>query len=132
RRRSLSLPARFADPRRPTTVVVGCLWAALAGCGGGASLPTPPVQATINWAARSRSIDAPSSALSVVLVLTKASPDGTDFKWTINRDTIPAGYAITYTSTNKAVVGTYPFTVSFYSQAGGGGSVVASASTTVT
>jgi outer membrane protein assembly factor BamB len=105
------------------------------GSGGGDSAgggtQTTLVKADIHWPARSRTLNAPSSALSAILTLPKANPDGTDFKWTINRDAALAEHTVSYTSNNQAKVGTWPFVARFFASAGGAGSVVGVAASTV-
>src|ERR1051325_2512961 len=96
------------------------LWIAVAvmmlfGCGGGSGPGgTANVNATIDWAARSRNLSAPSSALSATFTLTGAKPGGGDFSFTITRDSNPAAYTKSYTSHNQARVGTWPLHVRFY------------------
>jgi streptogramin lyase len=132
---------------RPSTEKNMRVWTCLAalfmlfllpGCGGsGSSTPTPTgpaanVNASINWAARSRALDAPASALSAVLILKSANPTGGDFTYTINRDPNPAAYTRSYTSPRQALRGTRELQVRFYSQPDGGGSVVGSIDATMT
>jgi outer membrane protein assembly factor BamB len=107
------------------------LW--LFGCGGGSSTPTPaPLSLDIHWAARSRVINAPSSARSVVLTLSQAAPDGSDAIFTINRETAPAEYVQHYTSPTAVSLGTRLFTARFFADADGQGPVVGIAAATVT
>ncbi len=110
---------------------------AFAGCGGGGSdnntvTRTTPVKLDISWAARSRAVNAPSSALSAVVTLKGANADGSDFTFPINRDAAPAAYVKTYVSTLPATVGAHPLTVNFFAAADGAGANVGVASTTVT
>src|SRR5689334_13719635 len=58
----------------------------LFGCGGGGgggggtqNVATTPVKVNIHWPARVRALEAPTSALSAVVILSHANPDGTDF-----------------------------------------------------
>src|SRR5579862_6871639 len=111
---------------------VAALLFGLAGCGGGGSPQTTPVKLTISWAARRRVVDAPSSALSAIVTLSNANPAGGDFTWTIDRNSAPAAYTSTYTSTSSAKAGSTQVTVRFYAQAGGQGAVVGIAQATVT
>jgi hypothetical protein len=112
----------------------------LPGCGGGGGGSTTPapvgpaanVNASINWAARSRALDAPSSALSATIILKNANPAGGDFTYTINRDPNPAAYTRSYTSPRQALTGTRELQVRFYSQPDGSGSVVGSIDATIT
>jgi probable HAF family extracellular repeat protein len=107
------------------------------GCGGGggggtAGVGTTTVKMDIAWAARSRAINAPSSALSASLVLTGAGPTGGDFTFTVNRDSSLAAHTGSYTSSNSAKAGTWPLTIRFYAQANGAGAVVGIAQSNVT
>lgn len=113
----------------------------LPGCGGGGGgnggggaggTTTTAVQASVHWAARSRTLNAPSSALSMVATLHNAAPGGGDFAFTVNRDASPAAYTTTYTSTTLAKIGTWDFAARFYAGANGTGDVVGTASATVT
>jgi hypothetical protein len=109
----------------------------LFGCGGGGSggetaPTTTPVRYRISWEARSKAIDAPSSALSATLTLTGANPGGGDFVSAVNRREAPAAYTEEYVSTVPARVGTFPMTVAFHADANGSGRVVRLAKSTVT
>jgi hypothetical protein len=106
----------------------------LVGCGGGSSdaPQTTPVRVAVNWAARSRNLDAPSSAQSAVITLKEANLNGTDFNFTINRRTNPTEYTASYTSPQSARVGNWPLQVRFFAEAGGGGGIVGSAQDTIT
>ena len=112
-----------------SSLLVVCL---LPGCGGGgsdglAATRTTPVKLSISWAARSRFINPPASALSVVVRLQGAHPDGGDFVVTINRRADPAAYVQSLTTSNQAKVGTWLVRASFFAQPDGGGSLVGSA-----
>lgn len=113
---------------------------ALWGCGGGGGNSNGGsgsvgqnvnVNVAINWGARSRALDAPSSALSAVITLKNASPTGGDFAFTLNRDAAPAAYLKSYTSPNQAKVGTWDLQARFYAQPGGSGSVVGTSDATI-
>src|SRR5262249_55421395 len=100
----------MARTRVPASMLL--LLAFVTSCGGGGGSggsgpKTTLVKVDIHWSARSRTLHAPSSALSAILTLQKASPDGTDFKWTINRDAALADHTGSYTSNNPAKVGTW-------------------------
>ncbi len=114
--------------------------ATLTGCGGGSDTPamvtrTTPVVFAINWAARSRAIGGPASALSAVVVLKGAAADGTDLTISpaINRDAANlAAYTQNITSANVAKVGTFPLHVEFHAQTNGAGDLVGVADASVT
>src|SRR5437899_6563220 len=84
----------------------------LAGCGGGSvgngnpGTRTAAVKVSVNWAARSRALSGPSSALSAIITLKGAAQDGTDFSFTVNRPADPAAQTSDYVSSAQAVVGT--------------------------
>ena len=109
---------------------------ALTGCGGGGggggNDGPAPVAATysVEWAARARTAG-PSSALSVTFALLNAQNQSvvTDVR---NRNTAPAAYNATYTTTQKVKPGSYTARFTFHSGANGGGDVVASGSQAVT
>lgn len=120
-----------------TSFVVLSLAIGLVGCGGSSSstLPgatTTPVHYRIAWATRSRTVQAPASALSATLTLTGASAQGGNLIASVDRLADPAGYTADYTTTTQARTGTYPMTIQFYDQAGGAGNVVAQGNATVT
>lgn len=107
----------------------------IAGCGGGGgsdALPTTAnVLASIDWAARTRGLKAPSSAQSVVITLKDALPGGGDFHFLINRDAAPAAYTQTYTSPGLAKLGTWTMSAMFYGQNDGSGDAVGTAGAVV-
>lgn len=110
------------------------LLASVSGCGGGdgsSATRTTPVKATINWAARGRALDAPSSALSVVLTFAQANADGSDAQFIVNRRTDPAAYTENWTSPTEIKVGTFTLTARFYASANGQDALVGTASATV-
>jgi len=103
----------------------------LFGCGGGggdstapAAIQTANANVTVNWAARTRDIDAPASAQSLIITLKNASTTGTDVAFTINRDAAPAAYKKSYSCPQLAKVGTLDLNAKFYAQPNGTGSVV--------
>lgn len=122
----------------------------LSGCGGGGSAPAPLLpppdpgptnpaptpaaraQITIYWGARSRNVNAPSSALSAVVTLQGAATQGGDISFTINRRTAPGAYSETYRSPVEARVGTWALSVVFHAGEYQNGAVVGRAATVVT
>lgn len=108
---------------------------ALAGCGGGggnsgggSNNETP--QLTIIWPQRSRSLNAPASALSAVITVADASSRVLIF--THDRDaTQTGGYTETFSAPSSLAKGQYTVTVQFYSQADGKGSMVGVATQSV-
>jgi YVTN family beta-propeller protein len=113
-------------------VVIAAIVACLSGCGGGGSggsqsaAPIPP-RVVIRWAARSRDLIAPSSALSAVVTFVHASPDGSDASFVVNRRQDPAAYAALALSPPPVLVGATLLTVHFYAQDNGNGAVVGQA-----
>src|SRR5438477_13119602 len=100
----------------------------LPGCGGGGGggggaaaveTRTSQIKLGINWAARSRSVDAPSSALSAVIMLKDANPTGADYSFTVNRRPDPAAYSETVTSPGAALIGLRDLSVRFFALADG-------------
>jgi hypothetical protein len=119
--------------RLPTSVVLAVsIVLFISGCGGGseptpvvsAPAPTANVNVTVNWAARTRDVDALASALSAVFTLKAADPTGSDFSFTVNRDSAPAAYKKSYSSPRLAKLGTWDLAARFYAQPEGQGSVV--------
>jgi hypothetical protein len=99
--------------------------------GGGASQETP-VQLSIDWGGRSRGVTGPPSSLSARLSITAAKGDGTDLTYVVNRESAPAAYSRTYTTTEKLKPGNWPVLVRFYAQANGAGPLVGVAQKTAT
>jgi hypothetical protein len=103
----------------------------LGGCGGGgggtpglnAVVPTIP----IHWAARSRQVNGPSSALSVAVSLQSSTLSTTEATLSADRVTAPAAYLANYTASQAIVPGPYVLTANFHSGAGSTGAIVASA-----
>jgi hypothetical protein len=103
------------------------------GCGGAGShrltaKTSTLVAISVAWPSRSRTIGAPSSALSCVVTLDNAKPEGGDFRFVIDREPMTASFSKTYTSPVEALIGATTETVQFYSAAGGTGTLVASSS----
>lgn len=110
-----------------------------AGCGGGgssASLATP-VTLDINWAARTRAVNAPASALSAVIRLSAPSNLPSEVPVTlppVNRADDPAAYSQKYVSPDPAgrIGQARTLSVTFFAEKDGKGSVVATASRELT
>ncbi|MBC7528553.1 MAG: peptidylprolyl isomerase [Chthonomonadaceae bacterium] len=115
-----------------------CLMSMLfAGCGGSGSGNNSSsnngtaVAFGVNWAARSRAVDAPASALSLKATLRAASASGTDILLTVNRRDAPEAYSETVTFPTDAKQGIQNLTVIFYAQKDGMGAVVGTAAASV-
>lgn len=108
----------------------------LAGCGGGGGggdTRTVLPRITITWAARaSRATPAPSSALSALVRLVGAAPDGSDVLFVARRHSELAAYSETYSSTTPARLGTFSLRVEFFALDNTGGDIVATATGTAT
>ena len=111
-----------------------------AGCGGGggssASLSTP-VTLDINWAARTRAVSAPASALSAVVSLSAPSTLPSETPVTlppVNRSDDPAAYSQKYVSPTPAgrVGQSRTLNVTFFAEKNGQGSIVGTASRALT
>ena len=125
--------------RSAWTWIMLCLAAiALAGCGGGdsSSNNNPGVTAAnvtlgVNWAARGRDVNAPSSAQSVTATVVGGSEQSTDVTVSANRNPAPAAYTQTLTFPSAIKLGTQTVQIRFFAEANGAGAVVGTASTTV-
>ena len=104
--------------------------ASTAGCGG--SSGSMPVTVQIDWAARSRGVGGPSSALSASIVVFGAKPDGGDIRFSAERPAGAAAVSGSYRSPGNAEVGSFPVAVHFYAWPGPSGSEVGIAYTTLT
>jgi hypothetical protein len=135
----------------PILLVIIC--AILIACGGGGSGGTgtsssttttattsttastgstmTPVRLTINWAERSRILNAPSAARSAVVTVFAGVNASTDYKFTIDRNNAPAAYSQNYTSPASVRKGTLLVDIAFFSEPAGLGSVVAAAAADV-
>src|SRR5207248_494614 len=107
---------------------IAAVWlAAVAGCGGGggsdSSAPVP-VSVAIHWGARTRAMNAPSSALSVKITLLGAAGGGGDVVITVDRDPNPAEYTATAKSSVTARPGAWELHANFHAQRSGRGDVV--------
>lgn len=102
----------------------------LLGCGGGGggSASFSLLKVSVDWGARSRSLDGPSSALSVVVRVQGASESGADLLYVANRGADPLAHSETYPTGMKAKVGSHQVTATFFAQGSGTGSVVGVAS----
>ena len=98
----------------------------LSGCGGGestsTSVTTTPLKLDIAWAARSRALSAPSSALSAVVSVKQTSFPA------IDRAADVAAYTQSYVSPSQVPPGPNLLTVTFYAGRAGAGAVVGTAS----
>jgi hypothetical protein len=94
--------------------------------GGGAATVTRVIMNVV-WPERSRAVTALSSALSMVVTMPGANQDGSDFTWTVNRDTAIAGVATRYVSPTIVKVGTYPVGMKLFAEANGAGAQVGTA-----
>ncbi len=107
-------------------LMVACPPFVLSGCGGGestsASVATTPLKLDIAWAARSRALGAPSSALSTVVSVKQARFPA------IDRAADSAGYTQSYVSPSEVPLGPNILTVTFFAGKGGAGAVVGTAS----
>ncbi len=110
-----------------------------AGCGGGGSSSSlsTPVTLDINWAARTRAVSAPASALSVVVSLSAPSTLPSETPVTlppVNRADDPAAYSQKYVSPIPAgrVGQARTLNVTFFAEKDGKGSIVATASRALT
>jgi peptidylprolyl isomerase len=110
---------------------LGVASVALVGCGGSAN-PTSSVKAastplklTIDWAARSRVLNAPASALSAVVSF------GTVNFPAVDRNDAAAAYSQSYVSPNSVPTGPGILTVTFYAEKNGKGAVVGNAAKTI-
>jgi hypothetical protein len=105
----------------------------LAGCGGGGGGSNPSTHAAnlqIQWAARSRAVTGPASALSASITVADASPRREDLTLVVDRAENPAAYTQTY-SVGQAIRGPHALTVRFYSGPNASGDVVATATGTL-
>jgi hypothetical protein len=116
-------------------LVFGIAMLVSAGCGGGGggngapSLPDSP-KVTVSWPVRTRTINAPSSALSVKFQI---AAQGSSTIYSIEGDR-PNGLGattITYSGSGVAPVGSYQLTGTFYSEPGESGVIVGSISSGV-
>jgi hypothetical protein len=136
RRLPTYLPIPIGGGRLLLCVLFSLAFALVAtGCGGsqtsstGTDTPTRQVQFTINWAERSRDINAPASALSATFRVKKAKANdaSSDVLKLVDREDGTAAYSKTYTTDDAAYVGTRDVEVTFFAAKGGLGAVVATA-----
>ena len=86
---------------------------------------------SVAWPERSRSINGPSSALSVKLLLHDPSGVQNDITWTGNRSTDLSAHTETYQTPTQCIPGTYGLSGTFYSTASLSGIIVANFSVNV-
>lgn len=102
--------------------------ASLIGCGGGGGSAPPPVTAapnlTINWAERSRVVNAPGSAQSARVTLDSADPLIVDLVWFINRGSNLAAFSQIYTAPSSVMVGNWTLSVELFAEPDGQGARV--------
>lgn len=114
--------------------------AALTGCGGGkgggAPEPTPTaLKFSVDWAARSRALSGPGSALSVVVSLRGAGPSHSDLALSpaVNRDTTrPEAHRQEIVTANAVRPGLWPLHAEFHAQPDGAGDIVGTVDANVT
>jgi hypothetical protein len=106
------------------------------GCGGAKASPTPlpPARSirpsiTINWAARSRDINAPASAKSANITFTGIN--GTSTTFNVERNNTPAAYSEEYEGGAIEVQGNPTLRIIFYADAPAASAVVAQANASV-
>lgn len=121
---------------RVALVAVAALFT-IYGCGGGGNgggqVPrTTSVQIPIHWAERGRALEPPASALSAVVVIRRARPDGSDLSATVDRDANAADHTRVYTTNATVVPGTWNLEATFHAGSSGTGDVVGTASASVT
>lgn len=118
-----------------SSLVVALLLPACGGGGGGGggttSAAVQTVKVDIAWPDRSRSINGPNSALSAVVKLHGAGPDGSDFSFSFDRDGGPAAHITEYTSATAALTGNWPMSIRFFANPGATGDLVGAADATV-
>jgi hypothetical protein len=110
--------------------------AGMIGCGGGGGQParsialaTPSV--TIDWAARTRGVQGPSSALSATIVLKAATSTEQDLAFSVDRISSPLAYTQTYSAPSTISTGRHTLQISFTANSSGQGGVVGTASAPV-
>ena len=115
---------------RLSRIIVLLASTTMPGCGG--SSHSTPVSVQIDWAARSRGIGGPSSALSAAIVVVGANPNGGNIVFIADRPEGPAAVSRTYTSTISSSIGSFPVIVYFNASRGATGGRVGTAYTTLT
>ena len=115
--------------------------ATLAGCGGGnsnysnlSSTASTPLKLTINWPARSRDVNAVSSAQSFIVSASSGEPNaGGPIDWPYaSRNGGAAAFSQAYVTPSNVRVGDRKINIRFYAQANGTGSVVGDATVNAT
>ncbi len=110
---------------------------AASSCGGAApsalaNLSGVPLSIDVAWPARTKDINPTPSAQSLIVALPGALSDGSNFSWEIDRDADTTAHTNHYASPTKILPGIYPYTITFYTDPGGTGSVAATANGTAT
>lgn len=105
------------------------------GCGGGGAAEPDRTNLSVikvTWPDRSRTLYAPSSALSAKVTVIGADQLGKDVTFTINRDLSQKGSHVeTYAVPGILMMGNRSFAMTFYSDADGKGTPTASFSTPI-
>ncbi len=118
----------------PLAALLALAGGALVGCGGsgGGSSPTPTATGAsvvagfdVSWAARSREVSGPASALSLVVTFAGAGADGKDVVTVVDRKADPAAYVQTYATAKSVLTGVRTARFEFHAAPGGAGSIVA-------
>lgn len=109
----------------PSIALCILLLVTMSGCGGSSSEPSAiPIKFTISWAARARSINAPSSALSAELLLDAAIPGGGQFRYVVNRPDGSGAQVLSYTTTQPVLLGQHAMHMRFYAATNATGAIV--------
>ncbi len=96
----------------------------LVGCGGGGGSTLVNPSLVVNWAERTRAINAPSSAQSVKITLDSPQPSVADVVWVINRGSNLAAFSQSYTSPEQVRSGVWNMRVELFSEPSGQGTEV--------
>lgn len=96
----------------------------LVGCGGGGGSTLVNPSLVVNWAERTRAINAPSSAQSVKITLDSPQPTVADVVWVINRGSNLAAFSQSYTSPEQVPSGAFSLRVELFADANAAGAEV--------
>lgn len=96
----------------------------LVGCGGGGGSTLVNPSLVVNWAERTRAINAPSSAQSVKITLDSPQPTVADVVWVINRGSNLAAFSQSYTSPEQVPSGAVSLRVELFADANAAGTEV--------